>query len=193
MDLWPGRARGLRVPGAFDGFEVAVRAILGQQVTVAGASTLAGRFVEAFGDAIDTSVAGLNRLFPSAARIAALDVEALRGCGLVATRARAIVGVARAVADGSVALERDVPLEPTLARLRAIPGIGDWTAQYIAMRALAWPDAFPEQDLGIMRALGEKSPARIRSQADAWRPWRAYAAMHLWQRQGPAAIHTRGE
>ncbi len=184
---------GLRVPGAFDGFEVAVRAILGQQVTVAGASTLAGRLAEAFGDAVETEVPELTRLFPRAERIARLDVETLRTIGLVSTRARAILGLARAVADGSLGLEPEGPIESTLERLRAIPGIGDWTAQYIAMRALAWPDAFPESDLGIRRALGETRPARIRATAEAWLPWRSYAAMHLWQRLDIAATNPSGE
>ena len=172
---------GLRVPGAFDGFEIAVRAILGQQVTVAGARTLAGRFASAFGDPIETLFAGLSTLFPAARRIAGLPAGRVARIGMPAARARTIVALARAVADGRLDLLPNADVESTLETLRAIPGIGEWTAQYIAMRALSWPDAFPHTDLGVMKALGEKAAKRVLEAGEAWRPWRAYAVMHLWQ------------
>jgi len=175
------RHPGLRVPGAFDGFEIAVRAILGQQVSVAGARTLAGRFAAAFGDPIETPFALLGTLFPTARRIAAVPAGRIARLGMPAARARTIVALARAVADGRLALVPNADVEATLAALRALPGIGEWTAQYIAMRALSWPDAFPHTDLGVMKALGEKGARRVLEAGEAWRPWRAYAVMHLWQ------------
>jgi AraC family transcriptional regulator of adaptative response / DNA-3-methyladenine glycosylase II len=175
------RHPGLRVPGAFDGFEVAVRAILGQQVTVAAARTVAGRFVAAFGDALDTPFAALHRIFPDAARVAALPYGKIARLGMPGARARSVIALARAVADGDLDLTPNTDIETTLAKLRALPGVGEWTAQYIAMRALAWPDAFPHTDLGVMKALGKTDARRVLAAAEAWRPWRAYAVMHLWQ------------
>ena len=175
------RRPGLRVPGAFDGFEMAVRAILGQQVTVAGASTLAGRFAAAFGDAIETPHAALTTLFPTAARVADLAPGQIARIGMPAARARTIAALASAVAEERVVLAPNAEIESTLDALRALPGIGEWTAQYIAMRALSWPDAFPHTDLGVMKALGETDARRVLAAGDAWRPWRAYAVMHLWQ------------
>jgi AraC family transcriptional regulator of adaptative response / DNA-3-methyladenine glycosylase II len=172
---------GLRVPGAFDGFEMAVRAILGQQVTVRAATTLAGRFAGAFGEPITTPFAGLTHLPPTAERIARAEVTDLTALGIIASRANSILALAREVAEGRIALGPATDPERTIARLRELPGIGDWTAQYIAMRALGLPDAFPHADLGIRKALGENSPKRILEIAEAWRPWRAYAAMHLWK------------
>ncbi|HET7764141.1 MAG TPA: AlkA N-terminal domain-containing protein [Burkholderiales bacterium] len=172
---------GLRVPGAFDGFEIAVRAILGQQVTVAGARTLAGRFADAFGDPIETPFAGLATLFPTAQRVAALPAGRIARLGMPRARARTIVALARAVADGRLALVPNADVDATLGGLRALRGIGEWTAQYIAMRALSWPDAFPHTDLGVMKALGGKGAKRVLKAGEAWRPWRAYAVMHLWQ------------
>lgn len=174
------RNPGLRVPGVFDGFEVAVRAIVGQQISVAGARTLAGRFAAAFGDAIETPFPALTTVFPPAERIAAIPAGRIARIGMPGARARTIVCIARAIADGSLVLMPNADIEPTLEKLRALPGIGEWTAQYIAMRALAWPDAFPHTDLGVMKALGETSPRRVLDAAEAWRPWRAYAVMHLW-------------
>jgi AraC family transcriptional regulator of adaptative response / DNA-3-methyladenine glycosylase II len=171
----------LRVPGAFDGFEIAVRAILGQQVTVAGARTVAGRFAVAFGDPVETPFAGLTTLFPIAPRIAGMPAGRIARLGMPLARARTVVGLARAVADGRLVLMPNADAEATLEALRAVPGIGEWTAQYIAMRALSWPDAFPHTDLGVMKALGEKDAKRVLEAGEAWRPWRAYAVMHLWQ------------
>lgn len=175
------RHPGLRVPGAFDGFEMAVRAILGQQVTVAAATTVAGRFAAAFGEPLATPFDALKTLFPTAAQVAALSPGQIAGLGMPGARARTILALARAVADGYVVLAPNADIDTTLERLRTLPGIGEWTAQYIAMRALSWPDAFPHTDLGIMKALGLAGPRRVLAAGEAWRPWRAYAVMHLWQ------------
>src|SRR5262245_17552889 len=176
------RNAGLRVPGAFDGFEVAVRAILGQQVSVAAARTLAGRFAAAFGEPIECPSATLTTVFPAAERIAKLQAERIARIGMPGARARTVLALARAVADGHLILAPNADIETSLNRLRALPGIGEWTAQYIAMRALAWPDAFPHTDLGVMKALAETSARRVLAAGEAWRPWRAYAVMHLWNR-----------
>jgi AraC family transcriptional regulator, regulatory protein of adaptative response / DNA-3-methyladenine glycosylase II len=172
---------GVRVPGAFDGFEVATRAILGQQVSVAAARTLAGRFAAAFGTPIETPFAALSTTFPAAERIARLAPAKVASIGLPGARARTILGMARAIERGDIELAPNVDIERMLERLRALPGIGEWTAQYIGMRALAWPDAFPHTDLGVMKALKLKDPRRVLAAAEAWRPWRAYAVMHLWR------------
>lgn len=172
---------GLRVPGAFDGFEMATRAILGQQVSVKAASTLAGRFAAAFGAPVATPFPRLTHLSPTAERVAGADPADLVALGILAGRAHSIVVLARVVAEGGISLEPGGDVEETLTRLRKLPGIGEWTAQYIAMRALAWPDAFPHTDLGLYKALGETRPKRVLEAAEAWRPWRSYAAMHLWK------------
>jgi AraC family transcriptional regulator of adaptative response / DNA-3-methyladenine glycosylase II len=169
------------VPGAFVGFEVAVLAVLGQLVSVAAARTLAGRFAAAFGEPIETPFASLTTTFPAASRIARLTPAKIGALGMPGSRARTVLGVARAVDRGELELAPNADIERSLERLRALPGIGEWTAQYIAMRALAWPDAFPHTDLGVMKALGEKDPRRVLAAAEAWRPWRAYAVMHLWR------------
>ena len=174
------RRPGLRVPGAFDGFEAAVRAILGQQVAVAAARTLAGRFAAALGDPIETPFAALTTVFPPAARVADTPVSLIARFGMPTARARTIVALARLVADGDLVLTPHADIDATLERLRSLPGIGEWTAQYIAMRALAWPDAYPHTDLGVMSALGERDARRVLEAGEAWRPWRAYAVMHLW-------------
>ncbi len=175
-----GETAGVRVPGAFDGFEIAVRAILGQQVSVKAARTLAKRFVAAFGEAIATPWPELASLFPTAARIAECSMADIAALGVVGTRAKSIIALACAVAAGKLQLAPSAPLEATLDGLRDLPGVGEWTAQYIAMRALGWPDAFPHSDLGVMKALGVKSPQAALAASEKWRPWRAYAVMHLW-------------
>jgi AraC family transcriptional regulator of adaptative response / DNA-3-methyladenine glycosylase II len=172
---------GLRLPGAFDGFEVAVRAVLGQQITVKAARTLAGRFAAAFGEPLETPFDGMRWLFPSARRIAGLEFSEVAAQGIIASRAKSIVALARAVAGHALVLEPGVELDKTMAGLRALPGVGEWTAQYIAMRALCWPDAFPHTDYGVLKAMREKDPRRVLARAEAWRPWRAYAVMHLWR------------
>jgi AraC family transcriptional regulator of adaptative response / DNA-3-methyladenine glycosylase II len=172
---------GLRLPGAFDGFEMAERAFLGQQVTVRAASVIAGRFAAAFGEPVETPCAALATLFPAPARVAALAPSDVAATGVIATRAKAIVALAREVAQGRLALEPTADVDATLERLRAIPGIGPWTAQYIAMRALAWPDAFPHPDVAVLKAMGETNARQAAERAARWRPWRAYAVMHLWK------------
>jgi AraC family transcriptional regulator of adaptative response / DNA-3-methyladenine glycosylase II len=171
---------GLRVPGAFSGFEVAVRAVLGQQVTVKAARTLAGRFAARFGTPLETPFADLSVAFPDEHRIARADPEEIGELGILRSRVRAIQALAEALATRTLALEPMVAVDDTIARLRALPGFGEWTAQYIAMRALAWPDAFPASDFGVLKALGESDPRKALARAEAWRPWRAYAVMHLW-------------
>ncbi len=172
---------GLRVPGAFDGFEMATRAILGQQISVRAATTISGRFAAAFGEPVATPFACLTHLPPTAERVAQANAAELIAPGIITTRANSILALARMVAEGKLALTPGVDIEPTLIQLKSIPGIGDWTAQYIAMRVLAWPDAFPHTDLGIYKALGETNPKRVLALSEAWRPWRAYATMHLWK------------
>ena len=169
---------GLRVPGAMDGFELAVRAILGQQITVRGARTLAGRFTAAFGQAIEAPM--LNAVFPKAADVARRRVATIAKLGVVVARAQAIIDISKVINDGTLDLRPGAPVEPNLAALRSIRGVGEWTAQYIAMRALAWPDAFPHSDLALCKALGGCSPKMALKMSEQWRPWRAYAVMHLW-------------
>jgi len=178
------RQSGLRLPGAFDGFEMAMRAVLGQQISVAAARTIAGRITEAFGEPIETPKPKLNRVSVSAARLARAGVADLTRLGLTGKRAECLVALARTVAEGEVRLEPGVDVEATIERLKQLPGIGDWTAQYIAMRAMRWPDAFLHSDLGVRKALGETSSKRILEIAESWRPWRAYALMHLWNSLG---------
>jgi AraC family transcriptional regulator of adaptative response / DNA-3-methyladenine glycosylase II len=171
---------GLRVPGSFNGFETAVRAILGQQVSVAGARTLAGRVAAHFGTPVFTPIPSLTHLFPTPQRIASATVTEIGKLGITGRRAETIIALARAIKTGALRLDPGRRIEETLEQLRRVPGIGEWTAQYIAMRALSWPDAFPHTDLGIRKALGEKDPKKILELAEQWRPWRAYATLHLW-------------
>lgn len=175
------RNPGLRVPGAFDGFELATRAILGQQITVKAATTLAGRFVEAFGEKLDTPHEGLSRLSPTPQRIGAASADAMAALGIIQTRARSIIALAREIASGRLKLEAGADPERTIGHLVALPGIGAWTAHYIAMRALRWPDAFPKEDVVLRKNLGGVTPARAEELSRAWRPWRSYATLHLWQ------------
>ncbi|MBB3225473.1 AraC family transcriptional regulator of adaptative response / DNA-3-methyladenine glycosylase II [Luteibacter sp. Sphag1AF] len=184
------RRPGLRLPGGWDGFEIAVRAILGQQVSVAAARTLATRLVDRYGQRIEPSpLPGLDRLFPEPAVLADVD---LRDIGLTTGRAATINTVAAAVRDGRVDFRTDRTLDELVALWTALPGIGDWTAQYLAMRALGHPDAFPAADLILRRAASttgeELSTRALTLRAQAWRPWRAYAVMHLWRlsTDGPA-------
>ena len=172
---------GLRVPGAFSGFEMAVRAILGQQITVKAASTLASRFANAFGEPIITPYPQLVRLTPTAERVAQSNVDEIAALGIYGSRSNAILTLARAVADGDITLEPGANVEEQMIRLKQLPGIGEWTAQYVAMRALGWPDAFPHTDYGILKAMNEKNLKRALERAAEWQPWRAYAAMHLWK------------
>jgi AraC family transcriptional regulator of adaptative response / DNA-3-methyladenine glycosylase II len=172
---------GIRLPGSFDAFETAARVVLGQQVTVKAARTLTLRLVERFGEPLVTPFADLQRLFPRADVLAQADPDAIGNLGIVRQRVGALQALARAVCDGSLELHRAAPLADTLQRLRALPGIGEWSAQVIAMRVLAWPDAFPASDIGVLNALGTRDIAAAAAQAQAWQPWRSYAVMRLWQ------------
>lgn len=177
------RVPGLRVAGAFDGFELAVRAVLGQQVSVKAASTMAGRWAEAFGSPIATPYPKLNRLTPRAAGTADTAVDEIAALGIVGSRARCLVALARAVIERRVVLNYAANVEEQIQNLMQLPGIGPWTAQYIAMRALRWPDAFPGGDLMLLKA-AKATQKELQERAETWRPWRAYAAHYLWQSIG---------
>ena len=177
------RLPGLRVPGAFDGYELAVRAVLGQQVSVKAATTLAGRWAEKFGAAIATPFPELNRLTPQAPRMAGIAAEDIAALGIVSSRARALVALSQAVTERRVVLSQTANVEEQIAALEGLPGIGPWTAQYIAMRALHWPDAFPGGDLMLQKA-AKVDKKILQERAEGWRPWRAYAAHYLWQSLG---------
>lgn len=177
---------GLRVPGSLSGYELAVRAVLGQQITVAAARTLAQRMVERFGVPIETPWPQLHRLFPQPDVLAQAEGDALGQLGIVRQRQAAIVAIARAVAEGRLQLHAGVDVPATIALLKSLPGIGDWTAQYIAMRALRWPDAFPAGDVALHKALGVQQARQPAREADAasqaWKPWRSYAVIRAWAR-----------
>ena len=175
-------ARGLRVPGAWDGFELAIRAVLGQQVSVAGATTLMGRLTASFGESFAGGDDGFTHLTPTAERLAEVGVDAIRRIGLPAARAETIHELSRLAADGSLSLDADADVRSMMRRLQEIRGIGPWTAEYIAMRALHWPDAFPASDLVLRKAAGNLTTAQLTRRAESWRPWRSYAAMHLWHK-----------
>lgn len=174
------RHPGLRVSGAFDGFEAAARVVIGQQVSVAGATTIAGRLASALGGRIQTPFPGLDRLSAAAEAVAAAGEDRLAKLGMPGARARTLLGVARASAAGRVQLHRGGDVEATRSALLEIPGVGPWTADVITMRALGAPDAFPGGDLGVLRALSVGSARAAEARAEGWRPWRAYAVMHLW-------------
>jgi AraC family transcriptional regulator of adaptative response / DNA-3-methyladenine glycosylase II len=176
-----GKRIGARVPGAWNGFELSVRAILGQQVTVPGATTLAGRLASEFGTAVKT-YPGFTHLFPTPKQLANARLERV---GLTRARAQTLRSLAQAVVNGQISFSNN-DTEEFVVRFCSLPGIGDWTAQYVAMRALNEPDAFPASDLGLLRASGFKNPRELAAKAEAWRPWRAYAAMYLWQSQKSA-------
>ncbi len=173
---------GLRVPGTFEGFELALRAVVGQQISVRAARTLLGRIAREFGEPlIVREDDALNRVFPAAARIAAVPARELVGLGLTQARARTLVALASAVASDAIRLEPESDVDATIEALTALPGIGTWTANYVAMRALRWPDAFLANDLVVLKALGEARPAQALRASESWRPWRSYAVMHLWR------------
>jgi AraC family transcriptional regulator of adaptative response / DNA-3-methyladenine glycosylase II len=172
---------GMRVPGAWEPFEIAVRAVLGQQVTVAAATTLAGRLVESHGTTVTTPQGEVHRVWPSPDVLAGADPAAF---GVPLARARTVLALSRAVADGDLVMDDRRPAAEVVAQLRALPGIGPWTASYIAMRALGDRDAFPSGDVALRAALERSgrrpSSAEVDAAFDAWRPWRAYAAVRLW-------------
>lgn len=187
------RRPGLRLPGGWDGFEIAVRAILGQQISVAAARTLATRIVHRWGEPLSSApMPGLERLFPTPATLAHAD---LREIGVTTARAATISGVAQAMLDGRVDFRVGQSLDKFVARWVALPGIGEWTAHYVAMRALSHPDAFPAADLILRReASTETTPLSTRAltaRAEAWRPWRAYAVMHLWRGSADALVSRK--
>lgn len=174
---------GLRLPGCFDSFEMAVRAVLGQQITVKAARTLAMRFAAEFGKTVTTPFAELTRVFPTYAEVTELEppIEALFGpLGIIGARARSICVLAQALASGEIILTQRANPEKEMQKLLRLPGFGPWTVQYIAMRALAWPDAFPYTDYGVKKALEGLSPKEIIQMAENWRPWRSYATIALW-------------
>jgi AraC family transcriptional regulator of adaptative response / DNA-3-methyladenine glycosylase II len=174
---------GTRVPGCFNAFEIAVRAVLGQQITVKAAGTLAARIVDAYGAPVQTGIEGLTHIFPSPEAIVALGgaIENHFGAlGVTAARSRTIYELARAIARGEIDLEFCARPEEEMKKLMKIRGIGSWTAQYIAMRSMEWPDAFLETDAGVKKALGSYTSKELPEMAEAWRPWRSYATMNLW-------------
>lgn len=180
---------GWRVPGTWDGFELAVRAVLGQQVTVAAARTLTRRLVQALGEPLTTPWPQLTHAFPTPAALLQASPDALGKLGIVRQRQKAIQALAHAVLHGGLDLRPGPQVQATVQALMALPGIGEWTAQYIAMRALRWPDAFPAGDIVVQQRLGVRdSPQAARAataQAVAWQPWRSYAVIRLWHGGSP--------
>lgn len=185
------RAPGLRVPGCWDGFELAIRAIIGQQISVPAATTLAGRIVSAFGQPFSPAN-DLTHLFPPPEILAEAN---LTKAGLTTARAETVRAFARAVCAGTIRFDGIVNSEDFLRHLCEIPGIGKWTAQYVAMRALGEPDALPTGDLGLLRTLGMTNSQELEKRSEAWRPWRAYATIYLWnshqEANVPKALKTR--
>ena len=183
---FPG-SDGLRVPGCLDGFELGVRAILGQQITVRAACTLGARLVERFGTDLPAPTSGLNRLFPTPQALCLASGEEMGQLGIVRQRQRAIQSLAQAVAHNGLLLQPGVDIPETLAALQALPGIGPWTAHYIAMRALRWPDAFVAGDVALQKALGmtttgnpQQAAKATEAASERWKPWRSYAVVRAW-------------
>jgi AraC family transcriptional regulator of adaptative response / DNA-3-methyladenine glycosylase II len=176
-------SKGARVPGCFDPFEMSVRAVLGQQITVKSANTLAARIVEKYGTPVQTGIEGLTRVFPSPENVLAMGDsigDNFGVLGVTAIRSRTIYELARALSVGDIDLGLPAQPEEEMKKLTAIRGIGSWTAQYIAMRAMEWPDAFLETDAGVKKALPGHTPKELLIIAEAWRPWRSYATINLW-------------
>jgi AraC family transcriptional regulator, regulatory protein of adaptative response / DNA-3-methyladenine glycosylase II len=173
---------GLRVPGAFNGFELGLRAILGQQVTVKAATTISCRLVDAFGEPVVTPFPELNRLTPTPSRIATARVPQIARHGIVAARCASLIALAKAHESNQLSLDGGVHHDPdeSIRRLTELPGVGPWTAHYIAMRALRWPDAFPKEDIAVRNRLDGASAKEAEALSQPWRPWRSYAVMHLW-------------
>jgi AraC family transcriptional regulator of adaptative response / DNA-3-methyladenine glycosylase II len=194
---------GTRLPGCFDPFEMSVRAVLGQQITVKAARTLAGRFAAALGEKILTPFEDLTYTFPGPEKILKIEKTKapflqsdiskktqsaenyLGALGITGARSRSIYALAEALSAGKIDLSPGADPEAETQKLLSLPGFGPWTVQYIGMRALSWPDAFPHTDYGIQKALAGKSPKEILALAESWRPWRAYAAINLWNSLGP--------
>ena len=183
--------QGLRVPGQVDGDETAVRTVIGQQVSVTGARTVTGRIVAEHGRRVDSPVAGLTHLFPDAATLAAADPETLP---MPRARGRALVGLASALATGTVVLDRGPDRDDVRRSLLALPGIGPWTADYVAMRALGHPDVFLPTDLAVRRVLADLAGSGDTApDPERWRPWRSYALMHLWNTLMPETPPAEGD
>jgi AraC family transcriptional regulator of adaptative response / DNA-3-methyladenine glycosylase II len=172
---------GMRVPGACDGFEIAVRAIVGRQISASKTRSILACIAARFGTKIIDAPSAIATTFPSADVLAALPASSLSDLGITAIRAEAIIELAKEVASGRLLLEPMAPLDGTLAALRRIRGVGESTVQTIAMRALAWPNAFPEGDAVLKRQLDQPSPSALRQHATRWEPWRAYATLHIWR------------
>lgn len=183
-DIKPGLCTpGVRVPGCFESFEMAVRAVLGQQITVKAAGTLAGKIAKTYGTPIETSMEGLTHTFPEAKDIIALrdNIEACLGVlGVTASRSGSILALAEGLESGEISLDDRADPEQEIKKLMKIKGIGIWTAKYIAMRTMSWPDAFLETDMGIKHALPDHTPGERLALSETWRPWRSYAIMYLW-------------
>lgn len=182
--LYPGLCvLGTRLPGCFNAFEMAVRTVLGQQISVKAANTLAARLVKAYGTPVETGIEGLTHIFPSPEQILALGGSAenhLGALGVTAPRSKSIYELARTMHHGDIDLNLPAKPEEEMKKLTAIHGIGSWTAQYIAMRAMEWPDAFLETDAGIKRAFPGRSSKELLEMAEEWRPWRSYATVNIW-------------
>ncbi|WP_017345884.1 DNA-3-methyladenine glycosylase 2 family protein [Pantoea sp. A4] len=176
---------GLRVPGAFDGFEMMVRAILGQQITVKAATTLSSRFAAAFGEPFVTPFADLSRLSPFPSRVAQATLDEVASLGIVSARSSTILAIAAAFNAGDLNFSGIKQPDEVVQRLLSLKGIGPWTASYIAMRALRWPDAFPREDIAIRNNLGGLTAAQAEARSQSWRPWRSYAVMHIWHSLTP--------
>jgi AraC family transcriptional regulator of adaptative response / DNA-3-methyladenine glycosylase II len=174
---------GIRVPGAWNGFELAIRAIVGQQISVQGASTITGRIAEKFGISY-APAAGLERIFPSAKVLATADLTRV---GLTTARADTIREFARRVRDGVISFDGVIDVAAFTEKFMEISGVGTWTSHYVAMRALGDPDAFPTGDVALLRASGLANHRALDARAETWRPWRAYATLHLWR-----SLHTAG-
>jgi AraC family transcriptional regulator of adaptative response / DNA-3-methyladenine glycosylase II len=183
---------GMRVPGAFNGFEMGLRAIIGQQVTVKAATTIACRIAMAFGERIATPFPELNRLTPTAARIAKASVDDIAKLGMFSERCKSLIALARAQISGDLSLDNGAHYDPdeTIERLAALPGIGQWTAHYIAMRALRWPDGFPKEDIAVRNNLGRVTARQAEEMSQTWRPWRSYAVLLLWRAGSPKEMQV---
>jgi AraC family transcriptional regulator of adaptative response / DNA-3-methyladenine glycosylase II len=171
---------GLRVPGALSGFELALRTVLGQQISVKAATTIYGRFVDTFGARLETPEPSVDRVAPDASDVANATLQQLIDRGLTRRRAESVRALAIAVAEGALQLAPPADFASVRAALSELPGFGPWTTEYILMRALGDPDAFPHSDLGLLQATGDATPAALLARAEAFRPYRAYAALRLW-------------
>lgn len=186
-ELLPGMCvKGRRIPGCFEPFETAVRAVLGQQISVKAASTLAGRMAQDLGMAVETGIEGLNHIFPTVEAIIALGgraQERLGRLGITAARSACIRTLAEAMNRGEIQIEQSAAPEQEIKKLQSLKGIGSWTAQYIAMRTMGWTDAFLETDAGVKHALPGYSSKELLALAERWKPWRSYAVMNLWGKE----------